>query len=140
MPNYMNRAFSQGAYTKDWGARTFPAAADLNGDGISDIMLGNKRGGLHYMEGLPKSVGIEKIRSSFYIAPNPSQGSLTVFAETNSKIDYTIIDINGRTLQEGNTYSGVSFMLSSALANGVYFLQISADEKYYLPQKMVLFR
>jgi hypothetical protein len=140
MPNYMNRAFSQGAYTKDWGARTFPAAADLNGDGISDIMLGNNRGGLHYMEGLPKSVGIEKIRSSFYIAPNPSQGSLTVFAETNSKIDYTIIDINGRTLQEGNTYSGVSFMLSSALANGVYFLQINADEKHYLPQKLVLFR
>ena len=140
MPDYMNRAFNQGAYTKDWGARTYPAAADLNGDGISDIMLGNNRGGLHYLEGMPKSVGIDKILGSFYLAPNPSQGSLTIFAETAKQIEYTIVDINGRTMEQGNTYTGVSFMLSSALANGVYFLQISSDEKHYIPQKLVLFR
>lgn len=140
MPNYMNRAFNQGAYIKDWGARTYPAAADLNGDGLSDILLGNNRGGVHYMEALPKSVGIAKVVSSFFLAPNPTNGEITIFTETGAKISFELIDINGRVLQMGNTFSGQSVALNSSLANGVYFLRINSSEKHYTPQKLVLFR
>ena len=49
--SYMNKKFDRGSYTKDWGSRTYPTVSDLNGDGVEDILLGNSRGGLHYVEG-----------------------------------------------------------------------------------------
>lgn len=140
MPNYMNRAFNQGAYTKDWGSRTYPAAADLNGDGLSDILLGNNRGGVHYLEALPKSVGIQEILSTFYLAPNPTQGEFTLFTESNDKFTYTIYDMNGRELQIGQSYSGAPITIQSDVANGVYFVNVASKNIVYTPQKLVLFR
>ena len=85
---YMNRVNTQEAYIKDWGARVYPAAVDLNNDSISDLLIGNNRGGVHYMEGKDTaSVSVGKIiKQSFYMAPNPTNGSVRIFTKSKEKL------------------------------------------------------
>ena len=139
--NYMIKDYVHTYYTKDWGNRTYPAAADLNGDSISDLLIGNRRGGIHYMQGKTiksDNIGITKQLKKFYLAPNPATNSIAVMANTNHKLHYSICDLSGKTIVAGNTFSGQSIALNGLLVNGVYFVQLQDENQTFAPQKLVI--
>ena len=139
--DYMKQDYVQTEYTKDWGFRTYPASADLNGDNISDLLIGNHRGGVHYMQGKnikTNGVGVREVLQTFYIAPNPATNSIGIMANTNKQLHYTISDISGKTITEGNTFSGQSISLNGLLVNGVYFVQLTDDSERFAPQKLII--
>ena len=138
--NYMNKDFNGGEYLQDWGTRTYPAIADLNGDGIEDILLGNSRGGLNYIEGLlMKNVGIDRVvRKPFTIAPNPSTGDFTIFTKSSSIVSYRVIDLSGKLILSCSTLPGTAVSTSGVLSSGVYFVDVADASTSYATQKLVI--
>jgi hypothetical protein len=139
--DYMKQDYVQTDYTKDWGLRTYPAAADLNGDNISDLLIGSHRGGVHYMQGKNiknGSVGVSEVLKTFYIAPNPATNSIAVMANTSHKLHYSICDLSGKVIIEGHTFTGQSVSLNGLLTNGVYFVQLEDENQRFAPQKLVI--
>jgi hypothetical protein len=130
-------------YNKDWGARIQPAVGDLNNDGADDVLIGNSRGGLHYVKGIPDSTKyISRMKvEPFLLFPNPNTGQLTILLPTpDASFSYQITDLNGKIIQEGEANNNQTLMLNESLSNGVYFILIQVDNVYYLPQKFVLSR
>ena len=139
--DYMEKALLKEDYTKDWGERVSPAAADLNGDGVLDLTIGNNRGGLSFLEGLPKGIsGVENVHEKFFLAPNPSKGRIKIFVNSPSQLKFNITDLSGRLMQEGTTYNGLPIVLNHRLINGVYVIRLSANTISYTPQKLILFK
>jgi hypothetical protein len=130
-------------YNNDWGARIQPAVGDLNNDGADDVLIGNSRGGLHYVKGIPDSTKyISRMKvEPFLLFPNPNTGQLTILLPTpDASFSYQITDLNGKIIQEGEANNNQTLMLNESLSNGVYFILIQVDNVYYLPQKFVLSR
>ena len=141
--DYMKMAFGGGDYTHDWGSRVYPATADLNGDSISDILVGNSRGGVNYLQGLAKdvdNVSIYQPLPSYSFSPNPTGGAITIETSTAGKLQYSILDVKGKILAEGYTYSGKQFSLDAHLSNGIYFLKVNDANQIFKTQKLILLR
>lgn len=139
--SYMNKEFDRGSYTKDWGSRTYPTVSDLNGDGIEDILLGNSRGGLHYVEGqVARLIGSTSrvTRQPFTLAPNPSNGDFTIYANSVSALSYRVTDLTGKTVLEGNTLSGTAVHTQGQLSSGVYFVDVNDRNTTYATQKLII--
>ena len=139
--SYMNKEYNRGSYTKDWGSRTYPAIADINGDGKEDMLIGNSRGGLHFIEGQLSrlTTSINKItRESFTLAPNPSNGNFTIYANSSTALSYRVTDITGKTVLEGNTLSGNSVNTQGQLSSGVYFVDVNDNATMYATQKLII--
>ena len=130
-------------YIKDWGSDAIPAVGDLDHDGFSDVLIGNSRGGLHYLTGRDTR-GIKPadlVRSDLSIFPNPSKGELNVsFLHRVSSYSYEIFDLSGRMVQHEDVRSNRSISLNSSLVNGTYFIRVKSESGYYLPYKFVIIR
>ena len=140
---YLQTSLTKTNFSKDWGTSTCLGAADLNGDKVSDIVVGNARGGLNFLEGIPgaKSNSISSIKlESFNVYPNPTNGIITVFANSNNLLDYKLFDLSGRILQEGTVRSRGSIQLDVLTSDGIYFLSLEDDSKLFAPQKIIVTR
>jgi hypothetical protein len=140
--NYMHMAFTDDEYVKDWGTRVYPAAADINNDGVTDLLIGNARGGINYLEGNDTSTiaVVNAKMPEFFMAPNPSNGSIKVYTQSNESHWYQLVDLSGRVVQKGQTYNGLSIQINPTVANGVYFVQLRNKQVAYTPQKLILFK
>ncbi len=139
--DYMTKTFSQESFMKDWGRRTNPSATDLNGDGYPDMLIGNDRGGISFVEGNKKTNSIAKNQklSTFEIVPNPVNQYFKIVTKTNKNIEYKISDMSGKILAIGNTFSG-NIIPVNEYPNGVYFVSIEDGVKKYAIQKLILLK
>lgn len=128
-------------YIRDFGGLAMPIAGDLNNDGYSDLLIGNSRGGLHYLSGR-NTVSIARLaRPKIMLYPNPAQNEIQITLNSAySKYDYYILDISGRVVQEENNKLGRRINLNQDLSNGVYFIQVSSEGVEYSPEKFILIR
>ncbi len=67
----------------------------------------------------------EKDRLVIY--PNPTTGNLTV--SSNKSAEYTITDVNGKTLKTGKFNLGLSRITIDELSAGLYFFKIRTDSE-----------
>jgi hypothetical protein len=130
-------------FNKDLGARIKPFAADLTGDSIAEIIVGNTRGGLNFFKGNLTNNGTigtaPTMRNTVLrIYPNPSNGVISI----------TGIDKNGEQLIISNSNGQVVFnqplnantptlQLSLQLTSGLYFVKITG-KNYQSTGKLVL--
>lgn len=139
LTDYFIQPQNQSGDIVDLGGRTALALMDADGDGRLDILVGNSRGGLHYLSsvfsdedtlnslpGISPALGL----SAF---PNPTANVVNLKLEQNLHIDLHIqvIDVLGRTLQTGiwNPASEPVKQLDMTKAgNGTYFIIVSHPE------------
>lgn len=137
--DYFIQPQNQSGGVVDLGGRTALALMDADGDGRLDILVGNSRGGLHYLSsvfsdedtlnslpGISPALGL-----SAY--PNPTSHVVNLRLEQNLplELDIQVIDVLGRTLQTGtwNPASEPLKQLDLAQAgNGTYFVIVSHPE------------
>ena len=139
--DYMIESISQNSYVKDWGRRSNPSSADLNGDGYPDMLIGNERGGMSFVNGNKKTnsiLGIKKL-SSFKVIPNPAKHYFRIKTKTNKQIHYRISDISGRLIREDSTFPGNSVQVED-FPDGIYFISIEDGLRNYQVQKLILLK
>jgi hypothetical protein len=69
-------------------------------------------------------------RKPLKVFPNPSSGSIS-FQLTENSAQLTMIDITGKVVRQKVLNSGVQRIDVSDLANGIYLIQIQADQSVY---------
>jgi hypothetical protein len=132
---------SKVAYDRDYGIKdsinpgwlSAPAVADINGDSIPDLIIGDYRGGaVCYMSKYDLlSVPVQKEAFDFRIYPNPAATRL--FIDLNKPIRWETMDITGRCVQNGSGHE----VDVSALDRGVYFVRVSLPDGSATVRKFV---
>lgn len=74
----------------------------------------------------PATLSIDKVTSNtITIYPNPSVNKITVEGNFSSTVNYTISDINGRTIQQGELNNDT---IDHQLNSGLYMLQLHVND------------
>lgn len=130
-------------FNKDLGARVRPFAADLTGDSIAEIIVGNTRGGLNFFKGHLTNNGTigtaPTMRSSVIrIYPNPSNGKVTVNGIDKNAEQIIISNSNGQIVfNQALNAKTPDIQLDLQLTSGVYFIKITG-KNYQSTGKLVL--
>ncbi len=123
------------------GSKIAPATADLNTDGIADMILGNSSGGINYFQGdsVLSSVNEPDFHSDFEVFPNPAKDEITVkfTAKTFAERDVTIFDYSGRLITRLKTNQPVVRISTSEFCSGIYMLVVR-DDKSFSSHKLIV--
>ena len=120
-----------------------PTAADVDGDGMLEVVVGTYRGGLQWYE----QTGNTGFRSNalplgeLQITPNPAANAFEFVLQApngTGEYSYRFYDLTGKTLREGFAKSGKTQQLSvTDLPTGLYLLEVR-DEHAFVCKKVVL--
>lgn len=118
------------------GMRTAVAMADLDNDGILDMVAGNFSGGLSYYKGSTKADGIPISPSSkgLFVYPNPVKDQLTIryddFAQQKENTLWAqICDLMGRVLINVPIKETISTLSTQSISPGCYLLRVVSANK-----------
>ncbi|MBL7811246.1 MAG: T9SS type A sorting domain-containing protein [Bacteroidetes bacterium] len=119
----------------DFGSRIIPAAADIDGDSIPELVFGLSRGGLVLLtsRNSQTGIGVKKLSHQFTwsLFPNPA-GELVTIRRPNGSEQWqiTIYDATGREVQKSKLLPGEHALgLSVArLKSGVYTVTVANGE------------
>lgn len=113
---------------ESFGIHSAAAFADLNGDGVLEVVVGNFAGGLQlYNAVIPvNNIGIPEQQEDVevLIFPNPVTAMLHVISTGSS---LRIVDLFGRTIREREISSSETILDVSDLPSGVYLLSLTLD-------------
>ena len=121
------------------GFRTVPELADIDGDGLYELILGNFRGGLtaYDTEIERDATGVatvdrEAIRHSIF--PNPANSSFSISGLTNQEL--SLYDITGKEI---GIVKGSNTIDITHLNSGVYMVSIKGID-YVWTEKLIIVR
>jgi hypothetical protein len=144
-PDPVNQAFTLIDSLKSIGvpgAGLIAAAADLDGDGLPDLMVGNRAGGLRYLKNTSQRVitGVSEEPIGPWAFPNPTDRYLTIRPPHAGRVD--LLSLSGQSLipvQEVTANTETVIDLGS-LADGTYLLRLQADARPVQIQKVVIWK
>jgi hypothetical protein len=116
----------------DDGNRSCPALADLDNDGILEMVTGNQRGGLTLYKTVLKDVVIpvktkEPNILALGISPNPASDWVFVQLPTSAPAQWRAFNTLGQLTASGESASGNFQIQVTDWETGVYFLEVIAD-------------
>lgn len=117
----------------DEGLYSAVALADLNSDGLPEMVVGNYSGGLSWFEGTtppPESVSENPEPAiKWQVFPNPAADFIRIKAEIpyNKIVSYKIIDMTGKVVLDGNLPTPTIDI--SMLKNGIYLVSVFYDSR-----------
>ena len=98
----LNETVGEVLYPISDGIRSAPAAADLDGDGYFDLLVGNYAGGLSlFMGTVPPPLATDDSHlpiPSLKVFPNPTAGIFTVEFGKPARYNIAVYDLSGRQL------------------------------------------
>jgi hypothetical protein len=111
------------------GARTAPASADLDNDGLNDLIIGNTGGGLAAW--MHQTVEVAEIRmaDAIQLFPNPASSVVNIVLpkEANLPMQLSLFDQQGRLLMHQSLFSSRSELNVHDLSPGCYTVQMVSD-------------
>jgi hypothetical protein len=131
----------------DEGLYSAVAIADLNNDGLQDMVVGNYSGGLSWFQGTtPPPENVSEIPAAsihLRVTPNPARQFISI--QTNIPVGeiahYKVMDMTGKVVLSGNLPStGIDV---SMLKNGIYLVTVFHDARggaSYDTEKLIIQR
>ena len=109
------------------GVKVTPAFADLNADGLLDLVVGNLRGGIQVFETDIQS-GVTAVNDNITInemkiVPNPASNYIEISGIEAAGVNVSIYDINGAIVKNITSYNSNSTIDISNLPTGVYIVK-----------------
>lgn len=127
----------------DEGARTHPALADLDGDGILEMAVGNVRGGIAMFKTTlvncqPTST-ITHLEQAFQctIAPNPANTQINVIHTEAADLQWVLWDALGRPAARGQAEGRQFSIPIQSIPSGMYILELNAESAAVCKKVMV---
>ena len=113
------------------GIRTSPAVADINNDGVLDVLVGNRRGGLAIYSSDIANETVAIIDEAgkeivITISPNPVINELKIELEADQIFEYTIVDVSGIAINKGYLRKTKNIDTTN-LPSGSYFVKIKNE-------------
>lgn len=134
-PNWVLQYNAKGdSIVPDFGGRVVPAAADLNGDSIPEILVGTLRGGLHlisnpYAKKLSSTKQLKPV-IQFSLFPNPAGKTVNILTDANNtEMDLKVFSSTGALMLSDKINAGENFKTLdiAAFSSGIYLVQISGN-------------
>lgn len=113
------------------GERTAPCGADLNNDGLMDLVIGNYEGGLSYFKGVNSLTTSNEISASVHwnmeAFPNPSHNILNIVITNDNRSTYQaeIFNMLGQTVFTEHFNSNSFTMNTENMKQGIYLCKVS---------------
>ncbi len=115
--------------------------ADINGDTLMDIVVGQSTGGMEIRYQANPVIGISEetfIRPTFEIFPNPSDRFIDIhFYNFNGSSDIRLYSSVGQLLLNDRTNEKLFRISSGNLPQGIYFIQVISG-KYSFTRKVIV--
>lgn len=129
----------------DEGNRSHPAFADLDSDGILDMVVGNQRGGLalYRTELVDCSIPLNTKTletPTMRISPNPARAWARVDWPVNSNIRWQAFNALGQLTAEGESSSNLINIEVRNWKSGIYIIKTDADGLSAVGRLMVVGR
>jgi hypothetical protein len=114
----------------DVGDRSRVAAADLDNDGVLELVVGNMRGGLSlYREGEYVGLGEGSQALELRLWPNPAAGTLFVQTGLEALQDLVLMDLQGRICGQWQVRGPQHQLGLPALPDGPYRLLVRSGKR-----------
>jgi hypothetical protein len=125
------------------GGRIAPAAADVNSDGMLDVVIGNIAGGVSLFYG-DNSVGVEElsIGTQFDMYPNPASEQITfeISEQLNGENVLAIFDLAGKKIMQEKITGQKTMIATAHLPNGIYICSFTNSDGFTVSKKLVISR
>jgi hypothetical protein len=114
------------------GARTRPAAADLDNDGLLELIVGNQRGGLSAFQTdlratNPTSTAEVEVAHQLQVFPNPVQQELFIrLPQGLTRADLSLYDSTGQLIRQWAQQGDAATLQMQNLPAGLYYLKAMA--------------
>jgi hypothetical protein len=141
--NNLNGTFEEvsgpGSDIKD-GMRTAVTRADINNDGLPDLIVGNYRGGICFYRGDDKNPNNpDDGEPDVLIYPNPVINELIIEVRTTDNFEVSIFDNLGRVIFiENYNEQNKAIIEVNGWASGNYFAEVLYDQKRYVYQLIII--
>ena len=112
----------------DEGSRTHPAFADLDNDGILEMVVGNLRGGLSLFKTNIGTVALQQPANpepAVHISPNPARDWLSISVEPAGALRWRARNALGQLIAMGESAAGPVNISTKDWQPGIYFIEIS---------------
>jgi len=126
-----------------FGVRSVPFTGDIDGNGTSELVIGNTRGGIQLYSPTISGVisgltGSQKESFECLLYPNPSKGQFLLRFNTNLKnAKYALYNLTGAEIANG-FINGYEQEIDLNLEKGLYILNIETNERVKISRKVIV--